>query len=71
MTRADKRISSLSPLQRVMLQDSWSAPSAGHHVEQVEIIFAPGAVRARVPTAWEEIVTKTEALQISFLRQGR
>ena len=36
MTRADKRIPSLSPLQRVMLQDSWSAPGAGHHVEQVE-----------------------------------
>ena len=66
MTRAVTCISSLSPLQRVMLQDSWSASGEGHHVEQVEIIFAPGAVRARVPTAWEEIVAKTEALQISF-----
>jgi hypothetical protein len=50
-----------------MLRDSWSAPGSGHHVEQVEIVFAPGAVRARVPAAWEEIVAKTEALQISFL----
>jgi hypothetical protein len=60
-------MSDLAPLQRVMLLDSLAAQTAGHHVEQVEIIFAPGDWRARVPAAWEETVARTEVLQTAFL----
>ena len=57
----------LAPLQRVMLRDSLAAEDAGHHVEQVEILFAPGAARERVGPAWVETVTRTEALRIAFV----
>lgn len=56
----------LAPLQRVMLGDSLNEPSAGHHVEQVEIVFSPGAWRGRVAAAWLETVARTEVLQIAF-----
>ncbi len=49
-----------------MLRDSLAERDAGHHVEQVEIIFAPGPWRARVETSWTETVTRTEALRIAF-----
>lgn len=57
----------LSPLQRVMLRDSLAAPSAGYHVEQVEIVFTPGTWRGQVLSAWAETVAQTEALRLSFL----
>lgn len=57
----------LAPLQRVMLRNSLSDPVAGHHVEQVEILFMPGEWRSRVVAAWEETVAKTEALKMAFL----
>lgn len=56
----------LAPLQRVMLQDSLAEEHAGHHVEQVEIRFAPGEWRNRVAACWEETVARTESLRISF-----
>ena len=67
MRAADTPSPELAPLQRVMLRNSLSNPSAGHHVEQVEIHFTPGEWRARVAAAWEETVAKTEALKIAFL----
>lgn len=57
----------LAPLQCRMLQDSQLDGESGHHVEQVEIVFAPGLVRQRVAAAWRETVERTEALQIVFL----
>lgn len=57
----------LAPLQRVMLRDSLAEPDAGHHVEQVEILFALGPVRGRVAAAWEETVTRTAALRVAFV----
>ena len=56
----------LAPLQRVMLQNTFKEPTAGHHVEQVEIVFAPTATKARIFAAWRETVEQTAALQISF-----
>ncbi len=49
-----------------MLRDSLAEGNAGHHVEQVEIVFAPGPWRNRVAAAWAETVTRTEALRIAF-----
>jgi hypothetical protein len=57
----------LAPLQCRMLQDSQLDGESGHHVEQVEIVFAPGPMRQRVAAAWRETVDRTEALQIAFL----
>ena len=57
----------LAPLQRVMLRDSLAAGDAGHHVEQVEIVLAPGAMRQRVAAAWAETVARTAALRTAFL----
>lgn len=57
----------LAPLQRVMLRDSLAEPDAGHHVEQVEILFARGPVRGRVAAAWEETVARTAALRVAFV----
>lgn len=57
----------LAPLQRVMLRDSLAEPDAGHHVEQVEILFASGPARGRVAAAWEETVASTEALRVAFV----
>ena len=57
----------LAPLQRVMLRDSLAAGNAGHHVEQVEIVFARGLAGGRVVSAWAETVARTEALRIAFL----
>jgi hypothetical protein len=59
----------LAPLQQVMLGDSLADQDAGHHVEQVEVVFSAGAWRERVPAAWEETVARTEALRIAFLIQ--
>ena len=56
----------LAPLQQVMLRDSLAEGNAGHHVEQVEIVFAPGQWRNRVAAAWAETVARTEALRIVF-----
>ncbi len=56
----------LAPLQRLMLRDSLVEPDAGHHVEQVEIVFLPGIPSATVTAAWRETVEQTAALQISF-----
>lgn len=56
----------LAPLQQVMLRDSLAEEHAGHHVEQVEIRFAPGEWRNRVAASWEETVARTEALRIAF-----
>lgn len=67
MEPATTPLSELAPLQRVMLHDSLVVKTAGHHVEQVEMILAPGDWRARVPAAWEETVAQTEVLQIAFL----
>jgi hypothetical protein len=49
-----------------MLRDSLAEGNAGHHVEQVEIAFAPGPWRNRVAASWAETVTRTEALRIAF-----
>jgi hypothetical protein len=57
----------LAPLQRVMLGDSLADQDAGHHVEQVDVVFSAGAWRERVPAAWEETVARTEALRTAFL----
>ena len=56
----------LAPLQQIMLRDTLAAPDAGHHVEQVEIVFAPRVNPANVIAAWWETVQQTAALQISF-----
>lgn len=62
----------LAPLQRVMLRDTLAEPAAGHHVEQVEIVFAPRITEAKIIAAWWETVQQTAALQISFtIEQGR
>ncbi|MCX8496561.1 MAG: hypothetical protein ORN51_10305 [Akkermansiaceae bacterium] len=60
----------LAPLQRLMLRDSLADATSGHHVEQVEIVFAPGPARRRVPEAWLATVSLTAALQRSFLTDG-
>lgn len=57
----------LAPLQRVMLGDSLADPGAGHHVEQVDMVFSAGAWRERVPAAWKETVARTEVLRTAFL----
>jgi hypothetical protein len=57
----------LAPLQRVMLRDSLAEPDGGHHVEQVEILFASGPVSGCVAAAWEETVASTEALRVAFV----
>lgn len=56
----------LSPLQQVMLCDSLAEENAGHHVEQVEMVLAPGEWRDRVAASWSETVARTEALRIAF-----
>ena len=58
----------LAPLQRVMLRDSLADEGAGHHVEQVEILFKRGPVRGRVAAAWKNTVAGTEA-PLNFLNQ--
>ena len=50
-----------------MLRDSWAERNAGHHVEQLEIVFLPGEWRERVAAAWAETVARTEALRIAFV----
>jgi hypothetical protein len=57
----------LAPLQRVMLRDSLAEGDAGHHVEQLEMLFAGGHVRGRVAAAWEETVASTAALRVAFV----
>ena len=57
----------LAPLQRVMLRDSLADEGAGHHVEQVEILFKRGPVRGRVAAAWKKTVAGTEALRVAFV----
>ena len=60
----------LAPLQRLMLRDSLADGTSGHHVEQVEIVFAPGPARCRIPDAWIATVNLTAALQRRFLTDG-
>lgn len=60
----------LAPLQRAMLADSLSNPGTGVHVEQVDIIFAPGIPDERVMAAWEATVKSVEALQFAFHVSG-
>jgi hypothetical protein len=61
----------LAPLQRVMLRDTLVAPSAGQHVEQVEISFNKGVEHERIIRAWHETVALTEVLRIGFvIEQG-
>jgi hypothetical protein len=67
MTADPAPLPGLAPLQRVMLWDSLASPGAGHHVEQVEIVPAPGLTGARVVAAWQETVARTEALRTAFL----
>lgn len=62
--------SPLAPLQRVMLRDSIRRPSAGHHIEQLEIVFAPQVGDGRVVAAWRETVVRTEALRVAFVIEG-
>ena len=57
----------LAPLQRVMLRDSLAEAGAGHHVEQVEILFARGPILGRVAAAWVETVARTAALRVAFV----
>jgi hypothetical protein len=57
----------LAPLQRVMLRDTLAGGAAGHHVEQVEMVLAPGLTAERVAAAWSATVARTEALRIAFL----
>jgi hypothetical protein len=54
----------LAPLQRVMLRDTLAAPSAGQHVEQVEICFCEGVASEKVERAWRETEKQTEALRM-------
>lgn len=56
----------LAPLQLRMLRDSRADPGAGHHVEQVDIVFAGGVSTDRIPAAWRATVDATEALRIAF-----
>jgi hypothetical protein len=58
---------SLVPLQRVMLRDTLAAPSAGQHVEQVEISFNETVDHGQVIRAWRETVARTEALRLAFV----
>lgn len=53
-----------------MLRDTLAAPTAGHHVEQVEIVFAPSVIGAHVLSAWRETVSQTAAFQISFTTEN-
>lgn len=53
-----------------MLRDTLAQPDAGHHVEQVEILFAPRITAADIAAAWRETVQQTAALQISFTSEN-
>jgi hypothetical protein len=66
MNRTTRVSPRLAPLQEVMLRDSLAEGTAGHHVEQVEIVFAPDAWRNRVAAAWAETIARTEALRVAF-----
>lgn len=66
MSAAAPTLACLAPLQEVMLRDSLSAPDAGHHVEQVEIIFTEELAATTVAEAWRKTVTATEALRGTF-----
>ncbi len=57
----------LAPLQRVMLWDSLADGDAGHHIEQVEILLAPGLTAEQVVAAWQETVARTQVLRTAFL----
>lgn len=56
----------LAPLQRLMLRDSLAEEAAGHHVEQVEINFAPSEGPERVAASWAATVAQTEVLRTAF-----
>lgn len=49
-----------------MLRDSFDAPHAGYHVEQVEIVFSRDCAPERISAAWEATVAATEALRTAF-----
>lgn len=67
MTAEPDPVPGLAPLQRLMLGDSLAAGGVGHHVEQVEIVLAPGLTGGRVAAAWAATVARTAALRIAFL----
>lgn len=67
MTADPDPVPGLAPLQRLMLWDSLAASGAGHHVEQVEIVLAPGLAGERVAAAWVATVARTAALRTAFL----
>ena len=49
-----------------MLRDSMDAPTAGYHVEQVEILFVRDFPADRIAEAWDDTVAATEALRTAF-----
>lgn len=57
----------LAPLQTIMLRDSEENKGAGHHVEQVEIVFAGTVSSGAVAAAWEAMVNRTEVLHRAFV----
>lgn len=41
----------------------------GHHVEQVDVVFAPEVIPSRITAAWVDTVANTEALRLRFLEK--
>jgi hypothetical protein len=60
------KAANIAPLQRVMLLDSLAVPEAGHHVEQVEMIFTAAVIAGHVVSAWQETLAQTQALKMAF-----
>lgn len=56
----------LAPLQRRMLRDSLADPEAGHHVEQIDLVFAANIGAERIVAAWQATVAATQVLRIAF-----
>jgi hypothetical protein len=61
---------SLAPVQQMMLRDSWAEPTAGHHVEQLEILFSRRLEVARVEAAWRATTASCEVLRTAFRQSG-
>lgn len=49
-----------------MLRDSLSDPEAGHHVEQLEIVFSQSLIAVEVGIAWEKTIELCEVLRTCF-----